>query len=82
MHGNFYVNNGLKSPPTVKQAIDLIKTTQEALMVEGNLKLHKIASNREEGMQAIFYEDLSKDLKDLEFGNESSSTQSCCSFES
>ncbi|XP_062583176.1 uncharacterized protein LOC134244932 [Saccostrea cucullata] len=67
---DFYVDDGLKSLPTIEQAIDLLQRTQKALKNEGNLRLHKIASNREEVMQAFPPEDLSKDLKDLEFGNE------------
>lgn len=86
VHRDFYVDDGLKSLPTVEQAIDLIRRTQEALMVEGNLRLHKISSNREEVMQAFLSEDLSKDLKDLEFGNDTLPVQRslgvCWSLES
>lgn len=41
---DFYVNDGLKSAPTVEQALSLIKDTQ-ALCASDNLCLHKFASN-------------------------------------
>ena len=42
---NFYVDDGLTSLPTSGEAISLMKRIQKALMSEGNLRLHKIASN-------------------------------------
>ena len=42
---NFYVDDGLVSLPTTQEATDLIRRTKEALMIHGNLRLHKIASN-------------------------------------
>lgn len=68
---NFYVDDGLASFPTGKEAIDLMKRTQEALRVEGNLCLHKIASNSDEVMKAFPSEDLAKGLKDLDFSDDS-----------
>lgn len=67
---NFYVDDGLQSLPTSVEAIDLLKRTQEALKVEGNLRLHKIASNSQSVMNAFPTDDLAKDLKDLDFGEE------------
>ncbi|VDI03363.1 Hypothetical predicted protein [Mytilus galloprovincialis] len=46
---DFYVDDGLTSLPTATKAVNLLinKKTQEALITEGKLRLHKIASNRE-----------------------------------
>ena len=63
---NFYVDDGVTSLPTVEDAVGLIKRTQEGKK-EGNLRLHKIASKREEVMMAFPPEDLVKDLKGLDF---------------
>lgn len=64
---NFYVDDGLTSVPTEKEAIDLLKKTQN-MLAASNLKLHKIASNSSEVMKAFAPEDLAKDLKDLDLG--------------
>lgn len=68
---NFYVDDGLTSQPTVNAAVDLIERTQKVLKSEGNIKLHKIASNHKEVMQAFPSEDLSNDLVNLGLGNQS-----------
>ena len=60
---NFYVDDALTSRPNAFQATDLMKRTQSALFTGGNLRLHKIASNSSDVMQAFPNEDLSKDLK-------------------
>ena len=52
---------------TVEEAIDLLKRTQQALKENGNLRLHKVTSNKEEVMNAFGCEDLAKDLKGLDF---------------
>lgn len=52
------MDDGLKSLPSSSEAIDLMKN-------EGNLRLHKVASNKEEVMSAFASDDLAKDLKDL-----------------
>ena len=64
---NFYVDDGVASLPTVEHAVGLIRKTQEACKKEGNLRLHKIASNKKEVMTAFPPEDLAKDLKGLDF---------------
>ena len=43
--------------PLEKQAVRLIRKTQEALMEEGKLRLHKVASNSHEVMSAFDDED-------------------------
>lgn len=63
---DFYVDDGLTSCPTVDRAVDLMKRTQQALDVNGNLRLHKIASNSKKVMGAFPSEDLAKDLAYLD----------------
>lgn len=70
VENSFYVDDGLISLQTVPETIDLVQRTQKALVAGGNLRLHKIASNSRQVVNAFPKEDLSKDLKDLDFGNE------------
>ncbi|XP_049617703.1 uncharacterized protein [Syngnathus scovelli] len=49
---DFYVDDGLKSFPTVEAAVDLLKRPQDTLS-ESNLRLHKIASNYREVVEAF-----------------------------
>ena len=44
IHRNFYVDNGLKSVQTVREAIALIDKARQ-LCAEGGVRLHKFASN-------------------------------------
>ncbi len=62
---DFYVDDGLKSLPTVKAAITLLKKTQDVLS-KSNLRLHKIAANNKEVMEAFPADDCAKDVKDLD----------------
>ncbi|KAK3082438.1 hypothetical protein FSP39_009290 [Pinctada imbricata] len=66
---NFYVDDALISLPSADEAIDLMKRTQKDLMTGANIRLHKIASNMKEIMDAFPAEDLAKNLrsKNLEF---------------
>ncbi|KAJ8381227.1 hypothetical protein SKAU_G00020050 [Synaphobranchus kaupii] len=50
-----------------EQAIDLLTRTRQ-MMAESNLRLHKVASNSEQVMEALPEEDCAKDLKDIELG--------------
>ena len=63
---NFDVDIGLASCKTPEEAITLVKNTQRALMEGGNIKLHKIASNKQEVMEAFSQEDLAKYINDLD----------------
>ncbi|XP_073769028.1 uncharacterized protein [Danio rerio] len=63
---DFYVDDGLKSLPTVEATISLLKKTQEVLS-KSNLRLHKIAANSKKVMEAFPSTDHACDLKDLDF---------------
>lgn len=62
---DFYVDDGLKSLPTVEAAISLLKNTQDVLS-KSNLRLHKIAANSKEVMEAFPASDHASYLKDLD----------------
>lgn len=49
---NFYVDDGLASVPTEKEAIHLVKESSE-LCQAGKLRLHKFVSNNEKVMESI-----------------------------
>ena len=59
VHRNFYVDDGLVSLPTAKQAIALVTATQ-AMLRTANLRLHKTVSNSIEVMEAFPVEDKGK----------------------
>ncbi|XP_014676742.1 PREDICTED: uncharacterized protein LOC106816632 [Priapulus caudatus] len=62
---NFYVDDALTSLPTARQAIDIMTQTQQVLKAQGNLRLHKIASNSTEVMQAFPEQELAEEFKSL-----------------
>lgn len=62
---NFYVDDGLLSVDTVEEAINLLSKTQKTLKEEGNIRLHKLASNDPKVCSAFPTDDLAKELKDL-----------------
>lgn len=62
---HFYVDDGLASAPTHKETTDILTRTQK-MLVESNLKLHKIASNSHKVMEAFPADERAKDLKDLD----------------
>jgi len=63
----FYVDDGLTSVATPEEAVDLLTRTKE-MLAESNLRLHKVASNSSQVMEAFPVEDRAKDLKDLDLG--------------
>lgn len=70
VHRNFYVNDGLASLPSAKQAIDLV-TTAQTMLATANLRLHKVVSNSVEVMEAFPTEDRGKDVRDLDLRRDS-----------
>lgn len=67
---DFYVDDCLKSLPTNEAAISLLKRTQ-AMLACSNLRLHKIASNSREVLEAFPVQDHSNELKDIDLGTDS-----------
>ncbi|XP_061191617.1 uncharacterized protein LOC133199804 [Saccostrea echinata] len=63
---NFYVDDGLMSVGSSDEAINLLQKTQQVLKDEAKIRLHKIASNSVEVMEAFPAEDLEKNLKSLD----------------
>ena len=61
---NFYADDGLKSEATVPEAIELIRAS-EAICDRAGLRLHKIVSNKKEGLEAIPVKDHAKEIKEL-----------------
>ena len=64
IRGDFYVDDGLKSVPTVYEAIHLIEQSKK-ICAEGGLRLHKFMSNSKEVLEAIPPEDRAKGLSNL-----------------
>ncbi|PFX14657.1 hypothetical protein AWC38_SpisGene21175, partial [Stylophora pistillata] len=71
---NFYVDDGLASTPTPRQAIILVTNTQ-AMLAKSNLRLHKVVSNSVEVMEAFPLEDRGKDIRDLDLRQDCLPTQ-------
>ncbi|PIK56556.1 hypothetical protein BSL78_06524 [Apostichopus japonicus] len=71
---NFYVDDGLTSVSTAKEAIDLLTNTRK-MLAESNLNLHKIASNNRDVMEAFEPVDRAKDLQDIDLTNDPLPTQ-------
>ncbi|KAK6165334.1 hypothetical protein SNE40_022281 [Patella caerulea] len=63
---DFYVDDGVYSCDTTSEAIDLLSSAQQ-MLIESNLRLHKVASNDKEVMKAFPRTDLAKGLMDLDF---------------
>ena len=60
---NVYVNDGLGSFSTSTDCVEVLKKTQETLAREGNLRLHKIASNNKSVMASFPQDDLASGVK-------------------
>ena len=61
VHNDFYVDDGLTSRPTDKQMTELIKSAQ-AMLATANLRLHKVASNSVDIMEALPSKDWAKNM--------------------
>lgn len=62
---NFYVDDGLKSVPTIAEAVKLIESTRK-LCTKGELRLHKFSSNSREVLETIPEDERAKGLKNLD----------------
>lgn len=69
-----YVDDGLKSFPTVEMAVTLLQKTCD-ILAKSNFRLHKIAANRKEILEAFPSQDHAKDLKDLDLEADALPTQ-------
>ncbi len=62
---DFYVDDGLKSVPTVSDAISLIKETKN-LCAQGGLRLHKFVSNSRDVIERIPPNDRASGIKNID----------------
>lgn len=74
IHREFYVDDGLKSLPSITEAVGLLKAAR-GMLATSNLHLHKIASNCPAVMQAFPSSEYAKDLKDLDLDIDSPPVQ-------
>ena len=61
----FYVDDGLKSVPTVEKAVELVRSVKE-MCRRGGFNVHKFVSNSKEVIQSIPVEDRAEDIKKLD----------------
>ena len=66
---DFYVDDGLKSVPSVEEAVALIKSTKK-MCLRGGFNLHKFTSNEKDVIQEIPVPDRAEDVKNLDFDRE------------
>lgn len=66
VHHNFYVDGGLTSLPNESDAISLMKRTQSTMKQEGQIRLHKITSNKQAVMEAFDVSDHGEQLKEID----------------
>ncbi|XP_021366693.1 uncharacterized protein LOC110459000 [Mizuhopecten yessoensis] len=72
---NFYVDDGLTSCEDVDSAVSLMKRTQQTLKENGSIRLHKIASNNQEVLDAFNSEDIAKDISGIDIQQEKAPLQ-------
>ena len=65
---DFYVDNGLKSVPSVGEAIDLTKGVKE-MCKRGGFDLHKFTSNKKEVIRGVPVEDRAEEIKLLDLNH-------------
>ena len=68
LRNDFYVDDGLKSVKTTRDAVDLVTKSKE-MCAKSGLRLHKFASNSVDVLEAIQVDDRAKDIKNLEIGD-------------
>ena len=66
---DFYVNDGLKSVPSVGEAIDLIKGVKE-MCKRGGFNLHKFTSNKKEVLAGVPVKDRAEEIKLLDLNHD------------
>ena len=65
IRNDLYVDDGLKSVPTVEEAIGLIKASQ-GICASAGLQLHKIMSNKKAVLESVPADDRAKGVNDLD----------------
>jgi hypothetical protein len=68
---DFYVDDGCKSLPTKEQAVDLLSRTQADLKQNGDIRLHKVASNDRDVLMAFPTDDLCEEIKGVDLSDPS-----------
>ncbi|XP_075737935.1 uncharacterized protein LOC142777431 [Rhipicephalus microplus] len=71
---DFYLDDALKSLSCEEDAISLLQRTQKMLST-ANIRLHKIASNRQNVLNAFFPQDRAQGLKSLDLNKDASNMQ-------
>ena len=71
---DFYVDDGLKSLPSVEEAVDLVNSVKE-MCNRGGFNLHKFTSNSKEVIQRIPASDRAEDLKSMDFERDTLPTE-------
>ncbi|XP_033112194.1 uncharacterized protein LOC117113075 [Anneissia japonica] len=69
VESNFYVDDGLKSFASAREAVDLLTRTRN-MLATANIKLHKIASNDKEVMAAFAPSDLAPNVQEVDLGSD------------
>ena len=61
---DFYVDDGLKSVPTIEETVSLIRQTKE-MCRRGGFNLHKFTSNKKEVIESIPVDDRAEGIKEI-----------------
>ena len=65
---NVFVDDGLKSVPTVREAIELIENTT-GMCMKGGFRLHKFTSNSKEVVESTTVKSRTKEIKELDLNH-------------
>ena len=76
VRNNFYVDDGLISVSSVKEAIDLLQNSRD-LCARAGLKLHKVVSNKLEVLECLPESDRDTSFKSINIRTDSSSAGTC-----
>ncbi|XP_071833874.1 uncharacterized protein [Apostichopus japonicus] len=68
VESNFYMDDLLKSLPTVEEAVDVLKRTRD-LLLTANIRLHKIASNNTDVLAAFEPDELAPNLTEADLSS-------------
>ena len=71
---DFYVDDGLKSVPTVEEAVQLVYDVKE-MCIRGGFNLHKFTSNSKTVLERIPEKDRAEEVRNLNFDRETQLTE-------